>query len=99
MKGSWPSSVADEAHRHPFPPIRSDEQIQAAVLASLLAEHPTQLTSPDLYRERRDPDDPIERDSVDRAVQTLVSAGLAHRSGPFVVPSWAALKFEDLESL
>lgn len=82
-----------------LPPVRPDDQIQAAVLASLLAEHPTQLTSSDLYRERRDPDDVGERDAVDRAVQCLVSAGLVHRSGPFLVPSRAALKFEELSSL
>jgi Fe2+ or Zn2+ uptake regulation protein len=73
--------------------------MQAAVLASLLAEHPTQLTSLDLYRERKDPDDIAERDAVDRAVQCLVSAGLVHRSGPFVVPSRGALKFEQLSWL
>ena len=82
-----------------LPPIDPDDQIEAAVLASVLAEHPTQLTFLDLYRERRDPDDLGERDAVDRAVQGLVSAGLVNRSGPFVVPSRAALKFEALSSL
>lgn len=81
-----------------LPPIDPDDQIEAAVLASLLAEHPTQLTSLDLYRERRDPDDFRERDAVDRAVQGLVSAGLVHRLGPFVVPSRAAVRFEELSS-
>jgi hypothetical protein len=83
----------------PLPPIDPDDAVEAAVLASLLEEHPAQLTALDLYRERRYPDDLQERDSVDRAVQDLVSAGLVHRSGPFVVPSRAALRFEDLASL
>jgi len=82
-----------------LPPIEPDDAIQAAVLASLLADHPVQLTLADIYRERRDPDDLGERDAVDRAVQALVSAGLAHRSGPFIVPSRAALRFEELSSL
>jgi hypothetical protein len=82
-----------------LPIISSDDAIQAAVLASLLAEHPTQLTAPDLYRERRDPDDLHERDAVDRAIQSLVSAGLVHRSGPFLVPSRAAVRFDELSSL
>jgi hypothetical protein len=83
----------------PLPPIDPDEAVQAAVLTSLLAEHPAQLTALDLYRERRDPDDLQERDCVDRALQDLVSAGLVHRSGPFFIPTRAALKFEELSSL
>jgi hypothetical protein len=82
-----------------LPPIGPDDAVQAALLASLLAEHPTHLTLLDLYRERRDPEDLGERDAVDRAVQSLVSAGLVHRSGAFVVPSRAAIKFEELSSL
>jgi hypothetical protein len=82
-----------------LPPIDPDDAVEAAVLTSLLAEHPAQLTSLDLYRERGDPDDLREQDSVDRALQALVSAGLVHRNGPFVIPSRAALKFEELSSL
>lgn len=82
-----------------LPPVDPDLAIQAAVLASLLAEYPAQLTALDLYRERRDPGDHSERDSVDRAVQILVAAGLVHRSGPFLVPSRAALKSDELSSL
>lgn len=91
--------MTDEAHRQPLPPIAPDEAIQASVLATLLAESPTHLTMLDLYRERRDPDDLGERDAVDRAVQTLASAGLVHHHGQFVILSRAALKFEELSSL
>jgi hypothetical protein len=84
---------------YPLPPVDADDAVEQAVLASLLAEHPTQLTMLDLHRERRDPDDPVERDAVDRAVQRLVGAGLVHRSGPFVIPTRAALRFEGLSSL
>jgi hypothetical protein len=53
----------------------------------------------DLYRERRDPDDSGDRDSVDRAIESLVAAGLVHHNGCFVVPSRAALRFEELYAL
>lgn len=85
--------------RYRLSPVDADDSMEQAVLASLLADHPVQLTALDLYRERRDPDDLAERDAVDRAVHGLVSAGLVHRSGPFVVPSRAALRFEELSSL
>lgn len=80
-------------------PAAADAMMQAAVLTSLVAEYPVQLTPDDLYRERRDPEHPGERDDVDRAIETLVAAGLVHRSGPFVVPSRAALRSEELHSL
>jgi hypothetical protein len=85
--------------RYRLSPIDADDAIEQAVLASLLVEHPAQLTMLDVHRERRDPEDPVERDAVDRAVQKLVAAGLVHRSGPFVVPTRAALRFEALSSL
>jgi hypothetical protein len=90
--------MTNHAYKDGLPPIPQDEAVQGAVLASLLAEHPTHLTLLDLYRER-DPEDLSERDAVDRAVQVLVSAGLLHRNGVFIVPSRAALHFERLSSL
>lgn len=92
------SGSEDDGARH-LGPVDADQAVQAAVLASLVTEHPVQLTPTDLYRERKDPDDLRDRDDVDRAIETLVAAGLAHRSGPFVVPSRAALKAEELHSL
>ena len=79
-------------------PAVADDAMQHAVLTSLLVEHPTQLTMVDLYRERRDPDDTAQQDAVDRAVYSLVAAGLAHRNGSFVIPSRAAIHFERLEA-
>lgn len=73
------------SQRRILSPADQDDVMQQAILASLLAEHPLQLTLLDLYRERREPDDPAERDAVDRGVYSLVAAGLAHRNGPFVV--------------
>jgi hypothetical protein len=80
-------------------PAEEDTAIQQGVLVSLLVEHPTQLTVLDLYRERNDPNDPCDQDAVNRAVQGLVAAGLAHRNGTFVVPSRPALRFEELYAL
>lgn len=85
--------------RYRLSPVDADDAMEQAVLASVLAEHPIQLTMLDLNRERRDPDDPDERDAVDRAVQRLVAAGLVHRNGPFAIPTRAALRFEALSSL
>jgi hypothetical protein len=82
----------------PLSPAEEDDVIEQAVLASLLVEHPVQLTMLDLYRERAEPNNAAQQDAVDRAVQSLVAAGLAHRNGPFVIPSRAAMRFEALES-
>jgi len=80
-------------------PAEHDAAMQQAVLTTVLVEHPAQLTMLDLYRERMDPEDPRDRDAVDRAILDLVAAGLVHRNGPFVVPSRAALRFEELYEL
>ncbi len=42
------------------------------------------------------PEDPGERDDVEQAVRDLAAAGLLHRSGAFVLPTRAALRFEEL---
>ena len=80
-------------------PAEADHAMQQAILTAILVEHPTQLTLLDLYRVRMNPDDPADRDAVDRAVLDLVAAGLVHRNGPFVVPSRASLRFEELYEL
>ncbi len=76
-----------------------DAGTQRALLAFVLAEHPTQLTTPEVVRElAQDPGDFAERDAVERAVRDLVGAGLLHRQGAFVLPTRAALHFDRLES-
>lgn len=91
--------MSDEAHRQLLPSLDPTMPMQAAVLGTLLTERPAQLTLLDLYRERRDPEDPGKRDALDRAVQCLASEGLVDRSGPLVMPSRAALKSEALSRL
>jgi hypothetical protein len=78
-------------------PGADDAAIEAAVLRQLLALHPIQLTLAELVREvAGDPDDFALMDAVERAVRELGAAGLVHRSAGVVLPSRAALRFDEL---
>lgn len=78
-------------------PVDEDAAVESAVLEQLLALHPAQVTFEELLREiAADPEDFAERDAVERAVRDLVAAGLLHRNSDFVVPSRAALRFDEL---
>jgi hypothetical protein len=80
-------------------PQADDAAIEATVLRQLLALHPVQLTLDELVREiAGEPQGFASRDAIERAVRDLAAAGLAHRSGPLVLPSRAALRFDDLLS-
>jgi hypothetical protein len=78
--------------------VEEDAKIEAAVLRQLLALHPVQLTLDELVRELggEEEDGFALRDAVERAVRELGAAGLVHRSGEVVLPSRAALRFEEL---
>jgi len=89
----------DRGPQEPACPVEEDAHTQRAVLALLLAEHPTQLTCSELVRElTADPDAFAARDDVERAVRDLVAVGLLHRQGPLLTPTRAALRFEGLNS-
>lgn len=78
-------------------PIREDAALEAAVLRQLLALHPVQLTAAEIVRELAgDPEDFALADAVERAVRDLAAAGLVHRNGEVVIPSRAALRFDEL---
>lgn len=78
-------------------PGELDATVEAAVLRQLLALHPIQLTVGELVREIAGAAKDFElEDAVERAVRDLAAAGLAHRSGEVVLPSRAALRFDDL---
>jgi predicted transcriptional regulator len=78
-------------------PAEQDSTIEAAVLRQLLALHPVQLTLGDLLREvAGKPRDFASKDSVERAVRDLIAAGLVNRNGDVVLPSRAALRFDEL---
>jgi hypothetical protein len=78
-------------------PSEEDAVVEAAVLQQLLFLHPAQLSFAELLRELAgDEGDFGERDAVERAVHDLAAAGLLHRNGELLVPSRAALRFDDL---
>jgi phosphopantothenate synthetase len=70
---------------------QANERIESAVLALVLAEHPTILTLGDLVMEI---DDEI---GVFDAVRALVAVGLLRREGGSVLPTRAVLAADRLE--
>jgi len=74
-----------------------DRAEESAVLQHVLALHPTALTIEELVREL-DPgrDSFAERDAVERAVRDLAGAGLVHQRESLVLPTRAALRFDEL---
>jgi hypothetical protein len=74
-----------------------DAATESAVLQQVLALHPIALTMVELRRALA-PDEGgfAAVDAIERAVRDLVAAGLLHRNDSFVVPSRAALRFEQL---
>lgn len=74
-----------------------DRAQESAVLQHVLALHPTAITIEELVREL-DPDRDSfpHRDAVERAVRDLAGAGLLHRSESLVLPTRAALRFDQL---
>jgi hypothetical protein len=72
-----------------------DRACEAAVLHHVLAVHPAPLTLEDILRELG-AEDFGKRDAIERAVRDLVGCGLLHRSEALVLPTHAALRFEEL---
>jgi hypothetical protein len=78
-------------------PGEDDDIVQAVVMTTLLHLHPAQLTADELLRElTADSDDFRELDQVRRAIRDLTRAGLLHRHGPFMIPTRAAVRFNEL---
>jgi type IV secretory pathway protease TraF len=77
---------------------REDDRVfEAAVLQQLLAIHPDPVTVAELVDEIAGKGcDFVQRDAVERAVQSLAGCGLLHRSEALVLPSRAAIVFEEL---
>ena len=81
-------------------PAAEDAATESAVLQQLLALHPAQVTVAELIREVGGESPGFaERDAIERAVRDLIKAGLLHGHGDFVVPTRAALRFNELLSL
>ena len=73
-----------------------DAATESAVLQQVLALHPVTVTLAELARELGKSTGFADRDAVERAVRDLAGAGLLHHSEPFVLPSRAALRFDEL---
>jgi hypothetical protein len=91
-------SEADVAERDR---IRSTEEedkaIESAVLQHILALHPTAITFEEMARELgAGADSFADRDALERAVRDLRGTGLLQRSDPLLLPSRAALRFDEL---
>ncbi len=84
-------------NRDPISTEREDAATESAVLQQVLALHPTSLTLADLHRALGAEEDGFAAaDAVERAVRDLVAAGLLHRSESLVLPTRAALRFDEL---
>jgi hypothetical protein len=82
----------------PLSPAEEDAQMEGAVLARVLIEHPSHMTIHELSRALgKDPDEFADRDAVYRAVRELVQGGLLHFHGGVMMPTRAARYFERLE--
>ena len=78
-------------------PAIEDTAIESAVLQHVLALHPTQVTLLELVRDVGGDSIGFEqRDAIERAVRDLTGAGLLHQHDSFVLPSRAAIRFDEL---
>lgn len=74
-----------------------DAATESAVLQQVLALHPSALSLPELHRALGAEEDGFAAvDAIERAVRDLVGAGLLHRSEALVLPTRAALRFDEL---
>jgi len=87
---------AVEESEHIRTTAEGDAAAESAVLQQVLALHPVMITMDELVRELGEQADAAGREAVERSVRDLTAAGLLHRSGSFVLPSRAALRFEQL---
>lgn len=77
--------------------VEEDRAEESAVLQHVLALHPTAITIEELIRELDpDRDSFAQRDAVERAVRDLTGAGLLRQSESLVLPTRAALRFDEL---
>lgn len=74
-----------------------DLRAQGAVLTEVLALHPAQLRLSELMREiAAGAADFEQKDAIGRAVRDLVGVGLLFRNDDLVLPTRAALRFDEL---
>lgn len=77
--------------------VAEDDRDQAAVLTHVLMLHPTHLTLPDLAREIGAGTTEFDAgDRTERAVRDLTGVGLLYCTGGLVLPTHAAIRFDEL---
>lgn len=87
--------MGDREHIHTT--REEDRAFEAAVLQEILAIHPSPVTLTELVDEIAGKGcDFDQRDAIERAVHALAGCGLLHRSEALVLPSRAALRFDEL---
>lgn len=89
----------DESHDIKVP-AAEDATVDSAVLHQILDLHPTQVTVAEIVREIGGQfADFTERDAIERSVRDLAGVGLLHCNNEFVMPTRAALRFNELIDL
>jgi hypothetical protein len=89
------ATVEDRDHIHTT--REEDRVFEAAVLQQVLAIHPNPVTVAELVDEIAGKGcDFVQRDAVERAVRGLAGCGLLHLIEALVLPSRAALRFDEL---
>jgi hypothetical protein len=80
------------------PPTEAqDLRDQEVVLTHVLVAHPSHLIVPELVREiTAGASDFVEDDRIERAVRDLTGLGLLHCPGGVVMPTRAAIRFNEL---
>jgi hypothetical protein len=79
------------------PTFAEDIRDQSVVLTHILVLHPTHLKLPDLAREiTAGSKDAAEGDRIERAVRDLTGIGLLYCADGLVLPTHAAIRFEEL---
>ena len=74
-----------------------DRVFEAAVLQQVLAIHPNPVTLAELVDEIAGKEcDFVQRDAIERAVHGLAGCGLLHLIEALVLPTRAALRFDEL---
>lgn len=84
-----------EGREHIRTTREEDKVFEAAVLQQVLAIHPIPVTLAELVGEIAG-EGFAQRDAVERAVRDLVDCGLLHRNEALVLPSRAAIRFDEL---
>jgi hypothetical protein len=78
-------------------PAAEDAATESAVLRQILDFHPVLVTVAELVRELGgESPDFAERDAIERAVRDLIGTGLLHGHDGFLLPTRAALRFNEL---